>query len=148
MPSLWDPNAADHLLARFDRLTPDAPARWGRFTAPDMVAHLNESIRMCLGEITPRTKNLPIRFFPLKQLIIYVFPMPRGAPTAPELLVRSGTAVWADEVKTFRELMARLSTRSSDTTWPAHPAFGPMNRRSWGVLGYKHFSHHLTQFGV
>jgi hypothetical protein len=148
MPSLWDPNAANEMLARFDRLTPDTKARWGRFTCPDMVAHLNESMRMALGDITPASKKLPIRFFPLKQLIIYVVPFPKGAPTAPELIARNGRAVWAEEVKTFHELMARLAARSGETNWPAHPAFGSMNRRSWGVLGHKHFSHHFTQFGV
>ena len=148
MRSLWDPTAAEELLGRLDRLTADTPARWGKFTCPDMVAHLNESIRMALGDITPASKNLPIRFFPLKQLIIYVLPFPKGAPTAPDLLVRSGRAVWADEVKLFRELLARLVAQPLDRSWPAHPAFGSMDRRSWGVLGYRHMSHHLTQFGV
>jgi hypothetical protein len=148
MPSLWDPKAAEAMLARLDRLTPDAKARWGRFTCTDMVAHLNESMRMALGDITPAAKKIPIRFFPLKQLIIYVVPFPKGAPTAPELIARSGRAVWAEEVNTFRELMARLAIRSGQTKWPSHPAFGSMNRRSWGVLGHKHLSHHFTQFGV
>ena len=148
MPSLWDPGATDRMLARLERLTPDTKARWGRFSCPDMVAHLNESIRMALGEVTPASKKLPIRFFPLKQLIIYVLPFPRSAPTAPELLVRSGRSVWADEVKMFRELLARLAAHSKSASWPPHPAFGTMNRRSWGVLGYKHCSHHFDQFGV
>jgi uncharacterized protein DUF1569 len=148
MPSLWDPGDPEAMLARLDRLTPDAKARWGRFTCTDMVAHLNESMRMALGDITPTPKRIPIRFFPLKQLILYVLPFPRGAPTAPELIARSGRAVWADEVKMFRELMARLVARSDDTKWPSHPAFGSMSRRSWGVLGHKHLSHHFTQFGA
>ena len=59
MPSLWDPNAADEMLARLDRLTPETRARWGRFTCTDMVAHLNESMRMALGDITPASKKTP-----------------------------------------------------------------------------------------
>jgi hypothetical protein len=148
MGSLWDPNAVDEMLARFDRLTPDTKARWGRFTCPDMVAHLNQSLRMSLGDITPAPKKRPFRFFPLKQLVLYVFPFPKGVPTAPELISRNGQAVWAEEVKTFRELMARFAARSGDTHWPSHPLFGSMNRRSWGALAHKHFSHHFTQFGV
>ena len=148
MRSLWDSNAPGEILARFDRLTPATPGRWGRFTCPDMVAHLNDSFRMALGDITAAPKNLPIRYFPLKQLILYVLPFPKGTPTAPELISRSGTAVWNDERKSFRELLARLVAQSVQTTWPAHPAFGPMSRREWGVLGYRHLSHHLTQFGV
>ena len=148
MRSMWDPGVPDQLLARLGRLTPDMTPRWGRFTCPDMVAHLNESMRMALGEITPAPKRLPIRFFPLKQLIIYVLPFPKGVPTAPELLVWSGRAVWDEEVKRFPELLARLKARAGDTKWPTHPAFGAMSRRAWGVLGYRHFSHHFGQFGV
>ena len=31
---------------------------------------------------------------------------------------------------------------------PAHPIFGPLTVRQWGVQGYKHTDHHLRQFGV
>jgi hypothetical protein len=148
MRSLWDPEAADQILARLDRLTPDTTPRWGRFSCSDMLAHLNEWFRMALGEISPAPKRVPIRFFPLKQLIIYVLPFPKGVPTAPELIARSGRAVWSDEVRSFRELLGRVAKCSAETRWPTHPAFGSMTRRSWGVLGYRHLSHHFTQFGV
>jgi hypothetical protein len=146
--TLWDSDAPKELLARLGRLTPDTKARWGKFTCPDMVAHLNDSMRMVLGDITPAPKKIPIRFFPLKQLVIYVLPFPKGVPTAPELIARCGRAAWADELKVFPELMARLATLPSDARCPPHPAFGTMNRRSWGVLTYRHLSHHFAQFGV
>jgi hypothetical protein len=31
---------------------------------------------------------------------------------------------------------------------PAHPFFGPLNGRQWGVFCFRHFDHHLSQFGV
>jgi hypothetical protein len=148
MATIWDPKARDETLARLARLTADTPARWGKFTCPDMLGHLNDSLRMPLGDVTPRSKNLPLRFFPLKQLIIYVVPFPKGAPTAPELIARTGRCVWDEEVEVFKELLGRLAARSDATVWPPHPAFGAMSRRDWGVLGYKHIAHHFTQFGA
>ena len=50
-----------------------------------MLAHLNDSYRMCLGELKVKSKHLPLRYTPIKQLVIYVAPFPKGAPTAPEL---------------------------------------------------------------
>src|ERR1051325_4628074 len=31
---------------------------------------------------------------------------------------------------------------------PAHPLFGPLTWREWGVATYKHADHHLKQFGA
>ena len=148
MPSMWDERARHELLARAERLTPDAPARWGKFNCPGMMAHVNDAMRMALGEIHPPLRKSALRLFPLKQLIIYVFPFPKGAPTASSLLARCDGAAFQDEVQAFRQILQRLAARAGDTTWPAHPAFGPMSRRDWGALGYKHVDHHFTQFGV
>jgi Protein of unknown function (DUF1569) len=142
-------NDADRsaMLARIDRVMSGAKPRWGKMNAEQMLAHLVESVRMAVGEMTPRSKRLPIRYFPLKQLIIYVFPFPKGSPTAPELLPKeSGTL---DRGKSeLARLLRVLAERGNQTQWPEHPAFGKLNRNAWGVLTHKHFDHHLKQFGV
>ena len=48
-----------------------AAPQWGKFTAPKMVCHLAESLKMAMGDLTVAPKDLPIRYPPLKQLIIY-----------------------------------------------------------------------------
>ncbi|NOT09823.1 MAG: DUF1569 domain-containing protein [Gemmatimonadales bacterium] len=148
MTTLWDERERHALLTRLDRLTADTPARWGRFACPDMLAHVNDAMRMALGDLTPLPKKLPLRYFPLKQLAIYVLPFAKGLPTAPELIARKGRAVFPDEVKGFRELLARVAGRRDRADWPPHPAFGVMSRRDWGVLGSRHIDHHFRQFGV
>lgn len=148
MASIWQEHRRQELLTRLERLTEGSEARWGKFHCSAMLAHVNDAIRMALGEVTPAAKKLPIRFFPLKQLIIYALPFPKGAPTAPALLARGNAAIFRDEVQAFQQLLARLAKHPEQPSWPPHPAFGPMNRRSWGVLGYKHIDHHFTQFGV
>ena len=148
MQSIWEEAARNELLNRLDRLTADTPARWGKFDCPAMLAHVNDALRMPLGEVTPAARKVPIRFFPLKQLIIYYLPFPKGVPTAPALLARCDGAVFRDEVQAFRQILDRLARRSLETSWPSHPAFGTMSRRAWGVLGYRHVDHHFTQFGI
>jgi hypothetical protein len=148
MASIWDEPARHDLLARVERLTPDSTARWGKLNCVGMLAHVNDALRMVIGEVNPPLRRTPLRFFPLKQLIIYVFPFPRGAPSAPLLFARGSTAVFRDEVGAFGQILQRVAGRSADTTWPDHPAFGRMSRRDWGALGYKHIDHHFTQFGV
>jgi len=148
MPSLWNAPARTELISRVERLTPNATPRWGKFDCPSMLAHVNDALRMPLGDLTPTPRRMVIRHFPLKQLIIYLLPFPKGVPTAPELLSRCTNADFNLEVRSFRELMSRLSLASGATVWPPHPAFGDMSRRDWGVLGYRHVAHHFSQFGV
>ena len=66
---------------RADCLTVDSRAKWGKLTAPGMLAHLNDSFRMVTGELAVKPKNLPIRYPPLRQLVVYVLPFPKSAPT-------------------------------------------------------------------
>ena len=88
MPSFWDDGAAEALVARVRRLTPDHQASWGRFSSAQAVVHLTDACLLYLGELPCVPKNSPIRYSPLKQLIIFVLPFPKSVPTAPELLAR------------------------------------------------------------
>jgi hypothetical protein len=146
MKSLWNEADRKATLARIDRVADGAPPRWGKMTADRMLSHLAASIRMANGELPAKSKRLPIRYFPLKQLIIFWLPFPKGAPTAPELLLdpEAPVSTLKPELKAQIE---RFATRTS-TTFPEHPAFGILTRRAWGVLTYRHVDHHLRQFGV
>jgi hypothetical protein len=147
MKTMWDAPARQELRDRLARLTPAAPRRWGTMSSPQMVAHLVESMRMAIGDIAVPSKNLPIRFTPIKQLIIYWLPFPKGAPTAP-MLVSRPPGDWPSECATLLALVNRFTERDRDARWPDHPAFGKLTGRAWGVLAYRHIDHHFKQFGV
>ena len=112
-----------------------------------MVVHITDALRMATGELAVRAKRHPARLPPLKQLLIYVVPMAKGLPTAPELLARAPVSI-DDEIEAFRIAVEQFAARPLDRAWPDHPLFGSMSRTAWGVLAYKHCDHHLTQFGV
>jgi hypothetical protein len=132
---------------RIAGLAPAASARWGRMTVDRMLAHLSQNARMALGELSvrPRGKRA-FQVFPLKHLILYVLPFPKGAPTAPELLA-GPLATVEDEKRALLDLVARLGVVPREGTGPTHPLFGPLTWQEWGALVYKHSDHHLRQFG-
>ena len=145
--TIWDESARRELTERLNNLTPNATPIWGKFNAAQMLAHIGAAIRMSKGEIITRPKNLPIRFTPIKQLIVYWMPFPKGAPTAPELLSRS-VVNWDENVADVRSQIESFATYDRNFKWPDHPAFGTLSPRAWGVLGYRHTDHHFRQFGV
>lgn len=148
MSTFWDAAARADLCRRIDRLTPDATRAWGTFTVAQMVAHLNDALRMSIGELPVAPKRGPLRYWPIRPLIIHVLPFPKGAPTAPELLARGDRAVLPDEQAAFHALAARVAAKLPSSGWPDHPAFGRLSHKDWGVLAYRHTDHHLRQFGV
>lgn len=148
MPTFWDSATRADLCRRVGGLTSGNKASWGKFTAAQMVAHLNDAMRMATGELPVAPKRMPIRYFPLKQLILYVLPFPKSAPTAPELLARCSAADLRAEQAEFITIAARTAAKSASDRWPDHPAFGTMSHKAWGKLIFRHTDHHLKQFGV
>ena len=148
MPTFWDAAERARFCDRVSRLEAATPARWGRFNAAQMVAHLNDAMRMTMGELAVAPKRGPLRYWPIKNLIIYVLPFPKSAPTAPELLARGATADLAVEQAMFRTLVDQVAAKPAADRWPDHPAFGTMSHADWGVLAHRHTDHHLRQFGV
>jgi hypothetical protein len=147
MKSLWQDESKAEILRRIAEVDENAKAQWGKLTADRMLSHLVESLKMAIGEIEVASKKLPIRFFPLKQLIVYMLPFPKGAPTAPELL--AGKAGPVDDYKAeLRRLIAAFTARAGRKDWRDHPAFGRLSEKAWGVLVYRHMDHHLRQFGA
>ena len=147
MKTLFDDRRRREFRDRLGRLTPVTMPQWGKFDAARMVVHVADSLKMALGTLPAKSKRLPIRHPPLKQLLVYWLPWPKGVPTAPELLERSPTD-WDAEIAALLVLIEEAGTVPRDFAWPEHPAVGRMSRRAWGVLGYRHLDHHFRQFGV
>ena len=145
--SLSDARARQELLDRFERLRPDAKARWGSFTAPQMVAHLADWMLMASGDLKTAARSGVLRYPPFKQLAIYWLPFPRNVQTSPELLARK-PAEWEAEQASVRALVQSFDKLYSSPPWPEHPVFGTMTPRAWSVFAYRHMDHHLRQFGI
>ena len=147
MKSLWDPQARRELQTRFDAVKPDTKPAWGRMSAPQMLTHVADSLRMAIGELPCAPKPSALRYTPLKQLVIYWLPWPKGVPTAPELLVRVPTS-WSGDLSDLTALIDRLGSVGPGGPLGDHPAFGRLSGRTWGALMYRHMDHHLRQFGA
>src|ERR1700681_682890 len=107
--SLADARARQELVDRLDRLSPEAKPLWGKMSAPQMLAHVSDWMRMAKGQLKAAPKKRALRFPPLKQLAIYWLPFPKGVPTAPELLSRKPLA-WTVERAALREHVKSFET--------------------------------------
>jgi hypothetical protein len=117
-------------------------------SAPQMVVHCADAVRMAYGDLACKPKHVPIaRLGIVKWLILNVLPFPKSSPTAPELLART-PGPFTEERDALVALVERFTREAARASWPAHPLFGPLTGRQWGQLAYLHLDHHLRQFGV
>lgn len=144
--TVFDPADCASLRARLARLPEGATPIWGRMNCEQMLAHVNDAMRMAFGELPVKAKGPKVLALPpVRHAILYWVPFPKGAPTAPELLARrAGTH--HQELAVLDQLVQRAGAGQQGMWAPAHPAFGPLTARDWGVLIYKHVDHHLRQF--
>lgn len=146
MRSILNESDRADIGSRVRSLSVSSTGRWGRMDVAGMLQHLRLSASMALGELSvPSANKRPFQVFPLKHLILYVLPFPKGAPTAPKLQP-DVAASFEEERAAVLELLERIGTGPREGEGPAHPLFGPLTWREWGVATYKHADHHLRQF--
>ncbi len=148
MPTMFDETARVSIVKRLRVLRPDAERRWGTMTAPQMVAHLYDQMTHTLGDAAvedmPGWMHNPL----IKNIAIYVLPWPKGRIKGPAGAFITKPAEWSADVARLEAQLQRLAAMRDQSQWPDHPKFGAMNGRDWGCFCYRHFNHHLTQFGV
>jgi hypothetical protein len=145
--SIWQETTRRELDQRIALLSPTLQPAWGKMTASRMVLHLTNSFRSATGELAVAPMHSPLMYTPIKQLVIYWLPFPKGVPTAAELL--SGTpGEWSGDLAGLLAALDRFTKRDRTGSWPAHAAFGAMTGDQWRVLMYRHCDHHLRQFGI
>jgi hypothetical protein len=136
------------ICQRIASVTSASVPHWGRMDAQAMLTHLKQSALMALGELPVACKNKrAFQVFPIKHLILHVVPFPKGAPTAPELLVPDHASV--DAIRSeLVSLLERIGAGPREGYGPVHPLFGRLSYSEWGVATHKHTDHHLRQFGA
>lgn len=108
MGSILNETDRSKVINRMQSLTASSTARWGKLNVVGMLQHLRLSMRMGLGELPVASVNKrPFQMFPLKQLVLYVLPFPKGAPTAHELYPEGGSA-FDEERATVVNLMEQI----------------------------------------
>ncbi len=147
MRSLWENDARAEVLVRIRALSADKRPRWGRLTAPQMLAHISDQIRMALGDVSARRGSGWMSVPPFNYLMIHVVPWPRGAK-GPFEAFTTKPATWDSDIAQLVILIERFCEKNDQQSWPEHPLFGKLSGKDWAALSYKHLTHHLRQFGV
>ena len=150
MKTIRDEECRAALIERLNRLSCDAKPAWGKLSAEQMVSHLVQSHEIPFVASVPDTSNWMSRNV-IKTLALYVMPIPKDVKTPAELdqqeKGRPPLGFEEDKARAI-EGLNKLATVAADHPCLAHPFFGKLSAKQWGLLAHKHIDHHLRQFGV
>src|ERR1700749_4138888 len=88
--NLFDATVANQVKIRLGKLEPQSERRWGKMTAPQMLAHCSISMQWAVGEVVPEQGALPVRLIGrlVKPMVFRnEAPLRKNSPTAKSLIV-------------------------------------------------------------
>lgn len=150
MKSLFESETHRDVLDRIEKLNENSTQNWGKMNVGQMLKHCQLPLEVALGKREMETK---IGF--LKKLIFKTFkPMmyndklwKRNIGTAKEFVITEPHDFKTEKINVVN-LINEFASKKDNTNWPEHPIFGHFTIEQRGQMQYKHFDHHLTQFGV
>jgi hypothetical protein len=150
MPTLFEPQTAQAIISRVNTLSNLHQRKWGKMDVTQMLKHVNDALGTATGETTIKT-NFFFKFFApfIKMEVMSSKPYKPSLPTAKEFVIKSHNLNFEEEKNALiNRLNKFLANGESAVEGLKHPAFGKMTAYEWGFSQWKHFDHHLRQFGV
>lgn len=145
-----DRTVAETFKDRIRKLTPDAQRQFGTMTLAEMLAHLEQTFKVALGEVEGKDESNWLMRNIFGPLAFHVLPWPKGKlKTADIMLVEP-----AGEIEEMKNRLIEYIDRFVDT-WEKEPdrtaispLLGPLDMKQWALVHGRHIPHHLEQFGV
>jgi len=159
-------NLTNNYLMLLNKLDPKQKAIWGKMTPQHMVEHLILAVQMSNGKLNLECFNLPEKVPTLKK---FFFNPPDKVPTLKKFLMSSrpmpklfanpviGEDLRPLEYSSLLEAIDKLTNEIDDHVifFKNNPGaktvnvtFAELNKEEWDVFHKKHFTHHLSQFGL
>lgn len=151
MQDIFDIKEAQNYIDRIQKLSPETPAKWGKMSVDQMLAHCNVTYEMIYEpqkhKPTGGIAKFILKMF-VKPKVVGEKSYPKNSPTAPQFIING--------IKDFEEEKKRLIGFIQKTQQLGREAFddkesfsfGKLKSQEWNNMFVKHLNHHLEQFGV
>ncbi len=149
MSSIFNPAHSAELVDRLNKLTSESKPLWGKMNVSQMLAHLQQPLKVSLGEQKLKRSFVGLLFGKMaKKKMLGENGFGKNLPTDPNFIIKGDRHFEQERTATI-EYLTRLTSGGADVlTKEAHPFFGKMTENDWDKLNWMHIDHHLRQFGV
>lgn len=137
---------------KLNQLKADQKPLWGKMTPQHMVEHLYKAVQSSINEISlsvyTEERKIPV----LKKLFLGDRALPKefmNPAIGPELMQLEFEDL-SNAITELKNVMQRYEQFfiANPSIKTAHPVFGYLNKEEWDTFHKKHFTHHLSQFGI
>ncbi len=148
MNNLYNKSDVDLIIERLERLRPDSQRLWGTMDVSQTLVHLNVSLEPAMGLKFPKRKLLGRLLSPILKLVyLNKKPMVKNSPTNDSYVVTGEFDFEVEKKKAIEMVKMFYENGPKKCTVHPHPYLGKLSPAEWAVLKWKHYDHHLRQFG-
>lgn len=149
MRSIFNLDDKNDIINRIDQLHPNSKPLWGKMNVSQMLAHCIAPTQISTGDVPGKRNIFGILFGKMaKKRMVSEEPFKKNLPTDPSFVVKHNPDFYESQQKLITLIEKLYNTDKNELVQRKHPFFGKMTIDEWGLLNYKHFDHHLRQFGV
>jgi hypothetical protein len=149
MPSLFEPETSESIIKRIHRLQPTSQRLWGKMTVSQMLAHLNAVMQIATGDSKEKTNLIGKLIGPfIKRVVMTEKPFKKDLPTGPNFIIKEEKDFEVEKQKLLATYNKFIAGGDTGAEGLKHPLFGKLTAYEWGFSQWKHYDHHLRQFGV
>ena len=139
-------------LMLLDHLSDSTQALWGKMTAQHMVEHLVQAVQMGNGKLKVECFNPPEKIPTLKRFLMSDRPLPKlfiNPLIGPDLLPLKFSNLDEAKENLKKEIDDYYNCFEKNPGLKfMNATFGELNKEEWDKFHQKHFTHHLSQFGL
>ncbi|MCX6310494.1 MAG: DUF1569 domain-containing protein [Bacteroidetes bacterium] len=149
MKTIFDKAAYSELLMRIKQLQKNTSPLWGKMNSAQMLAHCNSTTEVALGDIMiPQSLMGKLIGGLFKKSFLSEKPFSKNGPTAAEFIMAEAKDFEKENERALLLLKRFHEGGEPGATKHPHAFFGKLTSKQWGETQWKHFDHHLRQFGV
>ena len=139
-------------INRLEALHKDKEPLWGSMRAQQMVEHLVMAVQMSYGKLNVKCYTPKERIPILKRFLTSEKPLPKNFdnPALKDIdltLMFPSLEIAVSQLKNEIEIYESVFYENPGLL-SMHPTFGELNKSEWNIFHKKHFTHHLSQFGL
>ena len=149
MPSLFEKETGDSILNRIQLLQASSQRKWGKMSVSQMMAHVNTVMQIATGERIEHPGIFGKIMGPwIKKVVMNEKPFKKDLPTGTSFIIKEDKDFETEKEKLLKTFHQFMNGGPALVEGKIHPLFGKMTAEEWGLSQWKHYDHHLRQFGV